>query len=315
MKRLPVRRLGWHRRGHSAPFHTTYASTRWGEASDAEAAWDRARAAGVRWGWAGALCGALVALVWCAPARWVAEGIASATAQRVVLADARGSVWSGSAVLVLTGGPGSRDAAALPGRLAWRVQPRGWAIDVVLQQDCCLRHGVTLRWAPSLSHQTLTLHTPDDWLGPWPASWLAGLGTPWNTLRLGGTARLRASDVAFESVQGRWHMVGGLDLELAQASSRMSTLDTLGSYRLSVQGAHAHTAPLAQHDGTSAGPARITLSTLEGALQLSGQGTWSLAGLRFQGEARAADPNDTALDNLLNIIGQRDGARSVISIG
>lgn len=315
MKRLPLRRLGWPRRGRAAPFQTTYASTRWGEASDAEAAWDRARAAGVRWGWAGALCGALVALVWCAPARWVAEGVASATAQRVMLADARGSVWSGSAVLVLTGGPGSRDAAALPGRLAWRVQPRGWALETVLQQDCCLRNGVTLRWAPTFSHQTLTLQAPGDWLGPWPASWLAGLGTPWNTLRLGGTARLHASGLAFESVQGRWRMVGGLDLELVQASSRMSTLDTLGSYRLSVRGAPPRTAQTPQHDDASAVPTLITLSTLEGALQLSGQGTWGLAGLHFQGEAHAADPNDTALDNLLNIIGQRDGARSVISIG
>lgn len=314
MKRLPVRRLGWRRRSRPS-FQTTYASTRWDEASDAEAAWDRARAAGVRWGWAGALSGALIGLVCCAPARWVAEGVASATAQRVMLADARGSVWSGSAVLVLTGGPGSRDAAALPGRLAWHVQPRGWALETVLRQDCCLRNGVTLRWAPTLSHQTLTLQSPDDWLGPWPASWLAGLGTPWNTLRLGGTARLRASGLAFESVQGRWQMIGGLDLELAQASSRMSTLDTLGSYRLSVRGAPPRTAQTPQHDNTSADPTLITLSTIEGALQLNGQGTWGLAGLHFQGEAHAADPKDTALDNLLNIIGQRNGARSVISIG
>ena len=141
------------------------------------------------------------------------------------------------------------------------------------------------------------------------------MGTPWNTLRLGGTARLRVSDLAFESAQGRWQLVGSLDLELAQASSRLSTLDTLGSYRLSVRGAPPHAAPSAQRDSDSTGPARITLSTLEGALQLSGQGTWGLAGVHFQGEARAADANDTALDNLLNIIGQRDGARSVISIG
>jgi general secretion pathway protein N len=38
--------------------------------------------------------------------------------------------------------------------------------------------------------------------------------------------------------------------------------------------------------------------------------------VRFRGEASAATPADEpALDNLLNIIGRRNGARSVISIG
>jgi general secretion pathway protein N len=38
-------------------------------------------------------------------------------------------------------------------------------------------------------------------------------------------------------------------------------------------------------------------------------------GVRFRGEARANEGDESALTNLLNIIGRRDGARSVISIG
>jgi general secretion pathway protein N len=38
-------------------------------------------------------------------------------------------------------------------------------------------------------------------------------------------------------------------------------------------------------------------------------------GLRFRGEATAAGGEQPALANLLNIIGRRDGARSVIEIG
>ncbi|MCB2019523.1 MAG: type II secretion system protein N, partial [Burkholderiaceae bacterium] len=53
----------------------------------------------------------------------------------------------------------------------------------------------------------------------------------------------------------------------------------------------------------------------DGALQLSGDGSWGPGGVRFRGEARAAPSDETALANLLNIIGRRDGARSVISIG
>jgi general secretion pathway protein N len=37
--------------------------------------------------------------------------------------------------------------------------------------------------------------------------------------------------------------------------------------------------------------------------------------VRFRGEAVAAPGDEPALNNLLNIIGRRNGARSVISIG
>ena len=301
MKRLPASRLSL--------------QTRWGESTYAEAAWGRARAGGVRWGWAGAISGALIAGVCFAPARWLADAVSAATQQRLMLADARGSIWSGSAVLVLTGGAGSRDAAALPGRLAWTTRPRGLALEAVLSQPCCLHGDVSLLWAPAFGGHTVTLRPPGDWVGQWPAAWLAGLGTPWNTLRLGGTARLLSTGLAIESVQGRWRLAGGLAIELMHASSRLSTLDTLGSYRLSVQGEPLNAPRRAARDNASSGTAQITLSTLEGALLLGGNGSWGLAGLRFQGEASAVDPNDTALGNLLNIIGRRDGARSVISIG
>ncbi len=311
MKRLSARRLELPVRGRRPASPTPYTASRWGESTYAEAAWGRARAGGVRWGWAGAIVGALIAGVCCAPASWLASGVSAATQQRLVLADARGSIWSGSAVLVLTGGQGSRDAAALPGRLAWTTRPRGLALEAVLSQACCLHGDVSVLWTPAFGGYTVTLKPPGDWVGRWPTAWLAGLGTPWNTLRLGGTARLLSPGLAIESVQRRWRLTGGLDVELMHASSRLSTLDTLGSYRLSVQGEPLN----APRDNTSAGTAQITLSTLEGALLLSGNGSWGLAGLRFQGEANAVDPDDAALGNLLNIIGRRDGARSVISIG
>ena len=308
---IPMRRA----RAGRAPSQTTFAASRWGESTYAEVAWGRARVGAVRWGWAGAIIGALIALVCFAPASWLADRVSAATQQRLMLVDARGSIWSGSAVLVLTGGPGSRDAAALPGRLAWTLRPRGLALEAVLSQACCLHGDVAVNWAPGSGGFTATLKPPGEWVGQWPVAWLAGLGTPWNTLRLGGTARLLSSGLTIQSVQGRWRLAGGLDVELMHASSRLSTLDTLGSYRLSVQGEPLNTPRDAARGGVAAGTAQITLSTLEGALLLSGNGSWGLAGLRFQGEASAVDPDDAALGNLLNIIGRRDGARSVISIG
>jgi general secretion pathway protein N len=50
-------------------------------------------------------------------------------------------------------------------------------------------------------------------------------------------------------------------------------------------------------------------------LLLNGSGSWGAGGLRLRGEATAAEVDQPALANLLNIIGRRDGARSLISIG
>jgi len=59
----------------------------------------------------------------------------------------------------------------------------------------------------------------------------------------------------------------------------------------------------------------LQLSTLDGALQLTGSGQWVGSRLHFSGEASAAPDRETALANLLNIIGRRTGARSIITIG
>ena len=59
----------------------------------------------------------------------------------------------------------------------------------------------------------------------------------------------------------------------------------------------------------------LKLSTLQGPLQLTGQGQWVGARLRFTGEASADEGSESALSNLLNIIGRRQGARSLLSLG
>jgi general secretion pathway protein N len=67
---------------------------------------------------------------------------------------------------------------------------------------------------------------------------------------------------------------------------------------------------------TSGGDAtRLELSTQSGALQLSGSGQWAASRLRFQGQASAEAGSEAVLGSLLNIIGRRQGALSLISIG
>lgn len=296
-----LRRKGGPRRGWAK----TVAATGWGESTYAELAWDKSRGASFRWGVAGALVGALVGFIAFAPAAWLASGVASATGGRLLLAEARGTVWSGSAVPVLTGGPDSRDASALPGRLEWTLGASGLGLELRARHACCLNGTVALQVRPGFGRTAIKLvPPPGGWIGQWPSAWLAGLGTPFNTLQLGGSARLTSPGITFESVQGRWLVQGRGDIELINVSSRLSTLDSLGSYRLTLAG-----------NPTAASGSQLTLATLEGALQLSGSGTWDASGVRFRGEARAAPGDEAALSNLLNIIGRRSGARSVISIG
>jgi general secretion pathway protein N len=68
-------------------------------------------------------------------------------------------------------------------------------------------------------------------------------------------------------------------------------------------------------DASNPGVSQLNLTTMDGALKLNGNGTWGPAGVRFRGEASAGASDEAALSNLLNIIGRRNGARSVISIG
>lgn len=262
------------------------------------------------WVWAGTALGALAALVLSAPAAWLASTVARLSGDRLLLAEAEGSIWTGDAVVVLTGGAGSQAARALPGRLGWRLRPQGLGLRLALEHDCCLSPGTALQLQPGWGSLQVTLQTapgkpvPEGLttVGQWPAAWLVGLGTPWNTLQPGGALRLDTRDLQLHWVQGRFRMRGEARLELQNLSSRLVTLPRLGSYRLAAVG-----------DGQ--GPTRLQLNTLDGALRLQADGTLGASGLRLRGEASAAEPEQRALDNLLNIIGRRQGARSIISIG
>ena len=89
-------------------FAASLSPSAWQESTFAELAWDQSRGAATRWGIAGTMLGLLFGLVAFAPASWLAGAIESASGQRVLLADARGTVWSGSAVVVLTGVSGEK---------------------------------------------------------------------------------------------------------------------------------------------------------------------------------------------------------------
>ena len=249
------------------------------------------------WAWGGIVLGLLLALVVFAPARWLASVLDSASGGRVLLDDPSGTVWNGSARLLLTGGTGSNDAAALPGRIDWRLRPAWAGVEAQLGASCCTTQPLQLhahmRWG------RVELRVGDQ-RTQWPAAVLAGLGTPWNTLQIDGDLLLATQGLSVEWVEGRLAVAGRAELTASRLSSRLSTLKPMGSYRITLNGGSSST---------------LQLDTLEGALQLTGSGQWVGSRLRFSGTASAAPDREAALSNLLNIIGRRSGARSIITIG
>ncbi len=252
------------------------------------------------WLWAviGGLLGLFFAISLFAPAAWLSYGIASASKGHVVLNDASGSVWQGSALLVLSGGVGSRDATTLPGRIQWRLRPRfPMNLQLSLTADCCTAQPLEVMITPRIN-SGVALVQPSQ--STWPAKLLTGLGAPFNTIDLQATLNLNTQALTVTWQDQQFKLEGQAELDVLDASTRLSTLHPVGSYRLKLQGGDTPS---------------LSLQTLSGSLQLSGSGQFSRNRWRFNGEATAAPNSEAALSNFLDIIGRRVGTRSIITLG
>jgi general secretion pathway protein N len=243
------------------------------------------------------MVGLVLTLVLWAPARWLAAGVELALGERVRLSDVRGSVWHGSTQVTLTAGAGSVDSVSLPGRLDWQIRPAWMGAVAYVSANCCMSQALQIHWAVlGLNRLQVTL---SDAVSQWPASLLSGLGTPWNTIQARGQLQLSTQGLRALLHNGEAQLEGQVQLDATHMSSRLSTLQPMGSYRLTLQGGQ---------------PSTVALTTLEGSFELVGQGRWDAQGLHFQGEAKANADRVEALSNLLNIIGRRDGTRAIIQV-
>ncbi len=225
-------------------------------------------------------------LVATAPATLLDAALRSASEGRLRLAEARGTVWSGTGQLE-AGDALRRTGVAKP--VAWRFVPqsllRARAVFEIGTEDSSRRFPLAL--APS------RIEIADAEVG-FPAD-LLGLAVPkLAPLRLTGELTLR---VARLSIVDRGGVQGGATLQWRAAGSALTPVAPLGDYELRFEG-----------DGSTV---RVSLRTLEGPLSLEGSGSWAPGGNpAFLATARAAPEYRERLEPLLRLIAVERGEGS-----
>lgn len=224
------------------------------------------------------LAAALTAVV-LAPAAWIGDWLEAHS--RVRLLDARGTVWSGSALVGVSDG---RQTMLVPGRLSWKVRLASLSVE--------LAH-------PALAAPVVVVPRPGSvglkaGQAELPAATLTALGAPFNTLRPGGTLAVSWTDA-------QWRpggLAGNLQVEWRDAQSALSTVVPLGTYRVRLTG----------------NTGRLTLETLNGPLLLQGSGTLKGTRLSFKGLASAEPDMRQALAGLLGVLGPRSGHNAILAL-
>lgn len=258
---------------------------------------------GTRWfGWALTLCFALLAALGIAlstmPATWIDVLASKQTAGRLRLAEAEGTIWRGSGRIVWADTGESAESrlslsgVALPGRVRWQLSPLALILGLVEASVSVdgMTQPVALQGTPAalrLGNGRLEL----------PRIELSALGSPWNTVRPAGAVALTWSNIALSPRR----FEGTVFIELRSVASALSSVRPLGSYRIEIRG--------------EGGLAQVKMSTIEGALAITGEGQVGPAGMGFNAQARAARADDERLLGLLGLIGRREGDATIIRIG
>ncbi|MCK9285103.1 MAG: type II secretion system protein N [Rhodocyclaceae bacterium] len=189
-----------------------------------------------------------VALAATVPATLADGLVREASGGRLRLAAVQGTLWSGAGQIELrTEGEDS----GLTKRLTWHLQPKSWlhatlTYAVVTDQEP-RPITVTISWS-RIQFENIDISMP---------AWALGIAVPrLSSLELTGEIQLRANSLSF----GRNDTQGSATLQWQVAGSTLTPVSPLGSYELRLVG-----------EGPSV---HAALNTLQGPLQLDGQGSW-----------------------------------------
>ncbi len=223
-----------------------------------------------------------LALIATAPATLIDASLQRATEGRLRLAEAQGTLWSGTGLLEIRDTDGRSGVAR---HLVWRVAPasllRGHLVYVVgLGQS-------TPHFPVTISLSRIELANADITL---PAMVL-GLAMPkLEPLGLTGDVRIHVASLSIAHDR----VAGNASLQWRAAGSALTPVFPLGDYELRLEGAGS---------GLNA-----TLQTLQGPLQLDGKGSWQNGGIpAFTATARVPPQHQQQLAPLLRLIAVERG--------
>ncbi len=222
----------------------------------------------------------LLTLLISAPASFLDLGLQHATQGRVLLANATGTVWNGSATPALRTQDGrfitlpflhweialpSLFTGKIQARLLWNDQSPASATEAVISLN-----------QVELHHALFQL----------PARALAEASPLLKPAQFRGQLQIQGDHIVFSN-RG---MEGIASVDWRQASSALSAIAPLGDYHLALNG--------------SGNSIHIGLTTTSGILVLEGDGNWLAGhGLEFHGKARASAGNNDNLSELLHNLG------------
>lgn len=217
-----------------------------------------------------------------APATLIDSGLRQASDGRLRLTEARGTLWTGAGQIEM------RDAhhrAAIARAISWRARP-AQLLRGQLRYDIALDHAAR-SFPVTLSPRSVEFSDADISL---PAGALALAVAKLAPLELTGELLLQVTrfTVARDTLQGN------ATLQWRAAGSALSRVTPLGDYEIRLEG-----------DGAAL---RMSLRTLQGALQLEGRGSWTRgANPDFLGTARIAPQHQQQLAPLLRLIAVERG--------
>jgi general secretion pathway protein N len=238
-----------------------------------------------------------------APAAWLAPLLRHATHNAVDFSDSWGTVWNGSAKLVIR--RSNKEALHVPQTIAWRL-----SVDSFFKQSA----SVALSSAALKTPVNINIQGNDVRIGAGqyslPADSLNTLGAPFNTLKPSGDVRLNWA--AFNAtVDAKTPPAVPLSVNIQSLRSSVTGAQVLGDYTVT-----ATPKTPASLNRWSVELQTVANTASPASLLLTGSGELGLSGApQFELKAQAATPQaQQRLQALLNFLGRRQGDVYVLRV-
>ena len=228
------------------------------------------------------------------PAFWLSEILKKNTEGHLFLEDTQGSLWNGSARLILS--DTHERAVILPGRIHWNMYLIESAAQLDFSFDCCSSEPIHITFSYDQGSLTTKINGTVQSL---PASIFSGLGHPWSSLRPQGRIQIRFDHLGIISpISGAAiQPTGSAFINVTDLCSSLSLSCPLGNYSITY---------VASKSKISAknSPGSLLEISLD-AHRISSQ--WHASGF-IQANERAGD----SLNTLLTLFGTRQGHQTMI---